>query len=295
MTEEAAAQEGEEVLRNQADEAAAEAEEKDREIEQAEQAEDEDTGDSSTPPAESDDAESEEDGDDAEDKPKKGGVQKRIDELVREREEARQREQRYRQELEQMRTQQRRAQLHASKPRVEDYDSVEDFERDYEQWVASGLKQQRQAEQEAREQYEREQQELEKQHALRVKTIEAQKAYPDFNEVISDPSVPSLPEVNEHAFEALSDSDRFADVAYYLAKHPEEIEKFRGLSPVQAGRRMARIEARFDKPKPKAEPSSAPEPAPRTRTRGSGPKNLSEIKSTDKWMEERQRQVSNRK
>ena len=88
--------------------------------------------------------------------------------------------------------------------------------------------------------------------------------YPDFQAKVFDPNLPPLREVNPAAFQAVIESDVAEDVAYYLASNPEEVYSFASMTPIQAIRKVAQLEARLQqKPTQRTVP-----PKPPTRVAG---------------------------
>ncbi len=91
----------------------------------------------------------------------------------------------------------------------------------------------------------------------------AQEKYPDYDAVVSNPALP----INEAMAEFIAESEAGPDVAYYLGKNPATARRIAEMSPVKAGRELARIEAELAS-KPKATPSKAPEPITPVGSRG---------------------------
>ena len=88
-----------------------------------------------------------------------------------------------------------------------------------------------------------------------AKVENATERYPDFQTVVSNPSL----SINSGMAEFISDSDLGADVAYYLGTNPMKAAQIAQMSPIKAARELTRIEAEIAaKPKPRI--SKAPEP-----------------------------------
>lgn len=85
----------------------------------------------------------------------------------------------------------------------------------------------------------------------------------DFDEVILNSKI-KLP---NQALEAIQEMDRGADVAYYLAKHPEEAIKLNGLTPASIIVRLAKIESNLSKTS--VQVSRAPDPISPVKARSS--------------------------
>jgi hypothetical protein len=88
-----------------------------------------------------------------------------------------------------------------------------------------------------------------------------------------------------------------ADLAYYLAKHPKEVERLSELPTVSARiRELGKLEAKIaaEPEKPKA-PSKAPAPIKPLSGAGSTKSDVpSEDDSTADWIRKRQKQVHRR-
>lgn len=182
-------------------------------------------------------------------KPKGGGVQKRIDELVAQRYEAEskarqahQENEAMRQHMAQMQGQSQHQQLLAQKPVFENYETTEQYEQAVGQWTQAGYQMQAQAQAQAQHNAQVQQAQAQKQASVAQKVVEAAAKYPDFQQVVQNQNVPPLVQINQAAYEALSESDNMADVAYYLAKNPAELYSFQSLSPTQAVRKIAQLE-----------------------------------------------------
>lgn len=73
---------------------------------------------------------------------------------------------------------------------------------------------------------------------LQTRIEEGYKAYPDFEEIALDRSVPITPMV----MEILAETERPADLAYYLGKNRMEAISISRMNPLQAARAIAKIE-----------------------------------------------------
>lgn len=227
----------------------------------------------------------------AEDKPKKskGGFQRRIDELTKARYEAEQRAQALEAQLQQAQTDQFKSQYEQSKPTLEQYGYDQDaWAQAYEQWAQAGIERQQVAQQEAQQKQQEYQQQLQKQMQLQQRVAEAQTKYPDFMAKVFDPQLPSLQSLNRAAYEAVLDSDSMADVAYYLADNPAEVYKFSSMSPIQAVKEIARIEAKLSKPAKKL--TQAPPPPSQVTGKAESVKDPTNM-SIEEWMSWRNSQV----
>lgn len=76
---------------------------------------------------------------------------------------------------------------------------------------------------------------------LAEKVAKAEEKYPDFREVAMNPELPITPAM----YDALIDSPNGADIAYYLGKFPDEAGRIASMSPIAAVKEIGRLEARF--------------------------------------------------
>lgn len=188
--------------------------------------------------------------------PKKSkGVQKRIDELVRQREEYRALFEQERQEKMRMfEMAQRPTPPEFGKPDISQFDDHDKYLEALADWkVESRLAEERQ------KQSEREQarEAARRQSLLRERIEKASERYEDFYE-----SARADVNVSAAVADAITDSELGADLIYFLGKNPEEARRLNALNPVAAVREVGRLEARIqeaNKPKPKPI-SNAPDP-----------------------------------
>lgn len=232
--------------------------------------------DSATPP-----------GDDATaSKPKKKGVQERIDELTRQRHEKERALETARQEAEYWKSQAvqkpqaPQPQATSGAPAVEQFDSYEDYLRAAARYEVSQTLAAERQEQTAAQQRQRL---LEQQRIVHEK---GDSIADDFVEVVYNPELLISQEVAELAF----DSDKGAEILYYLGKNPSESERISRLSPVQAAREIGRLEASLSMPSPKLT-SSAPPPIKSISGGGEPPQKDQEKMTPDEWRDWRNDQL----
>lgn len=177
-------------------------------------------------------------------KPKKSGVQKRIDELVREREEAKREAESYKRQYE------------ASKgggdaPKLEDFESYEDF------LTARTIHQfeQRQRQQKA-EQDEQYRQALAQENAqlFAQRQIEAKVKYADYEQVANNPNLEITPQMAQ----IITAQENGPDIAYYLGKNPRLASEIARSDPINAAIKIGQVIAKVSTQTPKA--TSAPDP-----------------------------------
>jgi hypothetical protein len=146
-----------------------------------------------------------------------------------------------------------------------------------EQKAAEKLEQRKQAEEAER-----------RQEAFLEKAEKVAERYPDFQAVVSNPTLP----INDAMAEYIADSDHGADLAYHLGKNPMKAAQIAQLSPIKAARELARIESELSQKQ--ARPVSKA-PAPITPIAGVGASSKSPSEMTDaefaKW---RRSQIANR-
>ena len=194
-----------------------------------------------------------------EDKPKKkGGFQRRIDELTRQKYDEQQRAQVLQAELDQVRRQSVQASHESQRPALEQYNSEEEYEQAMGQWVQSGYQRQVDEAQQAYSHQQQQQAQMSQAQAVQEKIAKATEKYPDFQERITDPSIPKLSQINLTAYEAVLESDNMADVAMYLCQNPAEIYAFSQMTPIQAVKAVARMEAKVTSTPTVAKPPPAP-------------------------------------
>ena len=113
------------------------------------------------------------------------------------------------------------------------------------------------------EQRQRMQEQERMQETFLEKAERASEKYPDFNEVVGNPTLA----INTNMAEFIAESELGHEVAYHLGKNPALAVRIANLSPVKAAMEMARIEREIAA-KPKATPSKAPEPINPVGNRG---------------------------
>lgn len=199
------------------------------------------------PNSEAENKQEQTEGEDGEEKPKaKGGFQRKIDKLTRERYQLEGRLQELERQLVGKPAEQPAKEVtpaNDGKPKLEQFENLEDYTEALVDWKTEQRAQRAQAESWA-----------EKSDAARDK-------YEDFDDVLANRELKLSAAMQAVIF----DSPHGADLAYELGKNPREAERIYKLSPVAAARELLKIEAKFTEPqkptpekKPKA--SAAPEP-----------------------------------
>ncbi len=188
---------------------------------------------------------------------KKGGVQKRFDELTRKAHEAA-REAAYWREVA---TKQSASSTDAPKPARDAFGSDDDYFEALADWKTGQKLSEYRKQQQAESLNKAEQTQTATRFELyqeRVST--ALDAMPDYEEVVGASDVPAAP----HVLESILDSEQGPQLAYHLAKNPDVAERLNAMTPVQAAREIGRLEAQLEKPKADTTPpkrtTSAPPP-----------------------------------
>jgi hypothetical protein len=199
----------------------------------------------------------------------KPGVQKRIDELTRQRHEAERRASELEQRLQQLQSgTQTSGQAPATKPdprQFEDYGDYVAALTKYEaaQMLSARDQQQAQALQQQRQQL-TQQAEQARAEAWTERQAAVRQALPDYDAVMS---AAANVHVSQAVQEAILDSDRGPELAYHLAKNPQLAQQLSGMSARQVDREIGRLEERLARPAP---PPVSKAPPPLKPLTGSG-------------------------
>jgi len=174
---------------------------------------------------------------------RKSGAEKRISQLVYEREEAKREVKRLQEQL---------SQPEGDAPRENDFENYDD----YVAAKAVHAMEQRQREQQQQQLQARQQALIaERQQQFQAQVIEAKGKYADFEQVAFNPQVP----ITEGVAQLLTTTDKGADIAYHLGKNPEVAQRLAQMDPLQAAIEIGKIEANLKLPQPKTV-TDAPEP-----------------------------------
>lgn len=186
-------------------------------------------------------------------------AQERIEQLAREKSEAQADAEYYKQQLEEL-------QGPTDEEQLDRYDFATDEE--YEQHLANKSADRvlsRQAEAEAKRAANRVAQIQVKQHEARVE--DARKRIADFDEVVMGATdVPTTPEMSR----TIVESELGAEIAYYLAKHPDEARQITEMQPVQQYMALGKLEERVSSV-PKKVVSTTPKPVTKVTGGNSAP------------------------
>ncbi len=94
----------------------------------------------------------------------------------------------------------------------------------------------------------------------RERVAETSKKYPDFAEVMQACDL----QTHNAVLQYLSASEHIGEVSYYLAKHPDFVERINKLNPLKAIAEIGKLELTFEKPPAKADEKSDATPAVKT-------------------------------
>lgn len=201
---------------------------------------------------------------DKSEQPKKGGVQKRIDELTRKAHEAEREAAFWREQA----AKSQAPSADAAKPARDDFATDADYFEALADWKAEQKVSEFRKQQQAEALNKAEQNQTATRFELYQERVAASlEAIPDYAEVVGASDVPAAP----HVLESILDSDSGPQLAYHLAKNPELAEQLNAMTPVQAAREIGRLEARLAQPKAETTPPkrTTNAPAPITPVRGS--------------------------
>lgn len=222
----------------------------------------------------------EDSGDDAqpERKPKDSGFQRRIRQLVAERNALQQQLQQY--------AQPQQGQAEADpEPKRDQFETYEQYDRALARWEAEQVyerKQETQRHQQAQQFEQRFEQEVNA--AWMEQRAHAASRYADFDTVVDAIGT----QVTETMATGIKMAEDGADIAYYLGKHPREVARIRDMAPAQQLIEIGKLSA---KARPQASASNAPRPVDRVKPKAAPVNALSDKAPVDAWMKARQKQV----
>ena len=227
-------------------------------------------------------------GDDATAKPKKSGVQERINELTRQRHDKERALDAAKQEAEYWKAQAiqkpeepQQSPVATGKPESDQFDSYEEYLEalsDYkvdQRLTANRVEQEQQAQR---------QQLASKQQAFNQKAEKLE--IDDFVDVVYNPDLVLSEDMIGIAF----DSDKGPEILYYLGKNPTESARIAALTPVQAARELGRLEASITLP-PAKTLSAAPPPITPISGGGEPPQMDQDKMTPEQWRDWRNEQL----
>lgn len=226
-------------------------------------------------------------------------LQKRIDDLTRQRyEEQRARESaeaRLAQYERQQAQAQQFAQIDAQAPRIDQFNDLATYQMAMSNWTAQRSaaiataqweeRMQQMAQHQARqaqEQFQHQQRITQENVVLDSKMASAAKKYPDFMQVVTSQDIASVR--NTPLFSLILEADNAGDIAYALAKNPTEIDRLLSLGHPAA---MARAVFALDRQFSGNAVTTAPPPPP-SRNGSTAPSGQPDPKDTEAWMKWRE-------
>lgn len=227
-----------------------------------------------------------------EEKPRKQTARGRIDQLTREKYEEKIAREQAEARLRAMEQEMANSQTHPDipMPRLADFDYDETrYGEAIREWHGKQLSAYQENLTKQQQQAMQQQAVLREQQELQAKIAEGSQKYHDFADKVNNPNLPPLRNVNPAAYQAMMESDSTVDIAYYLSNNPAEVYQFASMTPVQAIKEVARIEAKLAK---KPMQAGQRPPAPPTTLKGNSEAAPNPQKmTTSEWMAWRTRQL----
>lgn len=224
---------------------------------------------------------------------KRSKYQRRIDRKNAEIAAARTEARIFKERLEQLEAQARPQQpKDASAPRLEQYEDFESYMQARDDYVAAMAEKRFEAKQTKAQQEEAARKAQEKQSSVLTswqdKQIAAAEKYADFEDVVSESDAPVTPSMSQ----AIVESDLGADIAYYLAQHPDEAKAIAKLSPIRQIAEIGKLEVKVSAPAVR-KPTLTPPPVNPIGTKAKAEKNPDEM-PYEQWVKWRNEQLKNR-
>ena len=225
----------------------------------------------------------------------KGGFQRRIAELVEQRNEERRAREATERRLDQLVEMMMTRQEPEKAPEPPQMPTLEQHEYDEKKYQAALIDyakaEARREAQEALKADRAEQAAQARQTTFKSREAEFAKATPDYQSVVYDPAAP----ISQTMAEIIAESDLGPQLAYHLAKNREVAQSIYRLPPVAAARELGRIEAKLSQPKP--EPprvTSAPPPPPKVEAVEPEVERDPDKMNMRDWLKWREKQISKR-
>lgn len=186
---------------------------------------------------------------------KKPGVHQRIDELTKEKHDARRAAEDAQRERDHWREQALRAQQSGQQTQPAQAAETEAGEPTLESCDFDQAKFQREWYSYQRNQEKKQEAVQKRQQAFAEKESAFRAEHPDYDAVVRNPTLP----ITQQVAEVILDTDDPPAIAYYLGQNPEEAAAIAQMTPHQIGRAIGRIEAKLSAP-PASEAPRQPEP-----------------------------------
>lgn len=220
-------------------------------------------------------------------------IQKRIDELTRERHDERRRADAAEARARELETKFRTAETQAAEPKIEQFQQYDDYLRAYAKWEAKTIvsaelekfaKTNLQTFEQRAQQEQAVAQAQQFDRALQSVEQDGSKKYADFVKVVSEG-----PQLGPQMGQMVLSTERPAEISYYLAKNPEVGIALANMHPMHAAREIGKLEAMFTSKRV----TSAPPPPKTVGSSDKSPKGLSDDLPADEWYRRRQAQIRN--
>lgn len=144
----------------------------------------------------------------------------------------------------------------AQAPKPEDFKTVAEYTDALVSFRVAEERAKEKAE-EAKQRADQEKAERERAFGKRIATAQAK--YDDFEEVVKSLAGTDLEKVPLDVTEYIQESDQGAELLYHLAKHPDELDRLRKLSPRRFIAELGKLETKWEsKPEPAAKLSELP-------------------------------------
>lgn len=218
-------------------------------------------------------------------------IQKRIDELTRDRHEAARRAEAAEQRAAELEGKLRSTSLQAEEPRLEQFDNVMDYAKalasfEAKKQVSEALGKFNQEHLQTFEQRQNQERAAHAaqqfDHALSAVEKDGGAKFKDFAEVVA-----SGPKLGPQIGAMVLSTDAPAEISYYLAKNPEHGLALASMPPMLAMREIGKLEAQFTSKRV----TSAPPPPKTVGQAGKASTGLSDDLSSDEWYRRRQAQL----
>lgn len=243
-----------------------------------------------TAPEDAGESETEESSEDSEKPKPKGGFQKRISELTRNWRESERRVDQLMDYIAQM--QKAGATPQQIEAATEQAPTLEQFGYDEAKYQQAVIKFAESAAERAATrkmtEWEQKQQSTTKAQSFKQREAEFKATVEDYEELVYDQSL----SITTPMAEVIAESDIGPQVAYYLAKNPDEASRIAALSPIQTARELGKIEARLTTAKaaPKAT-TKAPPPPPKITATDTEVEPDPDKMSVNQWLKWREKQL----
>jgi hypothetical protein len=154
------------------------------------------------------------------------------------------------------------------------------------------LQQQRQAQYEAQSRQQQVADRMQFEQVLNQRIAEGVQKYPDYNEVVGNPSLPPLQSVNPALLGAILGHESMPELTYYLGKNPAEAHRIAALPPARAILEVGKIAAKL--PMPTNKSNAPPPPAQVSGTTGTVQRDPSKM-SYDEFVKWRRNSIAQRR